>query len=776
MKLELIERVLKSSKKVNVVNFPVGVEIYLLNPFRICNISPDGDWNSLGTKLKTGFNRFMAFSKIKKLEKAPIGSDKDILFSEAMQAEFNKIKASLDKPHAKLVWKIFWLNHLQDVYDKLPRDAEAIEIRTMSDHSKAVIYHFLAINDSFNLLEDPKSKLNVQFWEKALEYWNNTLNDEKFMGEISDIIETEKKAGNFELRDYSVEKLLNELIEAIFNTLLFVPLKLIEQDLSNSKADSKRRSECISKFLGLILKSDLGTEKLRYELAKQLSENKISKEVTIQFSEVAFKQWADKGLYRKLYDVGMEFIDKIHEITELLKDEAHDKNIHTSTFLTEVPGIPNIHARVISPLLEGIESLKIGNSQSASRELKDKTFFTQLILSLRILTELNIDVGTQGVLIKNVNDINKRFSFNKLTKDQVQSLNSEKTNLKELVNCDICDKYYLLQYCYFINGEYADPDASLYKIYETHKGIVKFTNYTFIPRSKLAADFHNSKINLDVVTEKMRNKVGKDELISRLDELKNTKPQLEKSIADLELKLQPFFTERNNIVKKFSARMEDIAAKIKVEQQNSRKGTSFLTKIRPIEIEMNKKQSESDNMPEKQNIDKLKKKKRVNSNVGGILLVLSVVYFIGSIVSFHFFGLLGLIIIGFIGLVLIGNSEEAVKKIKVEEKKIEDRVKKITKEIEKLKLDLKNLERETDLEVEQLFKPEIHRLEEAEKEEINIYRSQHDIENIEYAKNEVSGELKKVIQEIESINNTLSNKDLVKKQQTANNHPIAKYF
>ena len=47
---------------------------------------------------------------------------------------------------------------------------------------------------------------------------------------------------------------------------------------------------------------------------------------------------------------------------------------------------------------------------------------------------------------------------------------------------------------------------------------------------------------------------------------------------------------------------------------------------------------------------------------------------------------------------------------------------------------------------------------------------------MEFAKDEVSKELQKVNKEIDSINQTLSNKDLVKKQQIANSHPIVKYF
>ncbi|MBN2612313.1 MAG: hypothetical protein JXB00_12200 [Bacteroidales bacterium] len=772
MKTDLIEKILKSSKKINVLSFPVGIEIYLLNPFRICNISPDGEWSNLGMKLKTGFNRFIAFSKIKKIEKVPIGPDKEFILSDFMQSEFNKLKGNIEKPHAKLIWKIFWLNHLQEKYDKLPRDLEALEIKTMSNHAKAVVYHFLAINDSIKVLDDPKNKINISFWEKALEYWSQTFRDESFTGEIAAIIEHEIKQGNFEFRDYTIEKLINELVDAIFNTVTFIPLKLIEQDLSSSEANLKSRSQCISKFLGLILKSDLGSEKIRHELAKQLTENKISKEVTSLFKGITFKQWADKGDYRNLYDTGMKFIDKIHDATNQLKDDAHDKNIHTSTFLNEVPKIPSIHARVIAPLLEGVESLEIVNSQYVSREIKDKTFFTQLILCLRVLSELNVDIPTKGSLIKNLNDINKRFLFNKLNKEQINLLNIEKRALPDLYNCDICDKYYLAQYCYFLNGEFADPDASLYKTFETNKGIIKFTNYTFIPRSKLAADYHNSKISLDDLSFHIRNKTNREDLTLNLENLKSAKPQLIKGIADLEDKLKPFTNEKNKIDTLYYLKRKELAININKEKEDYRKSTAFLTRIRPLETEKNKIQDEIDIIPEKQAITGLTRKKSLQNKIGVTLLVLSVIYFFGSVISFHFYGLLGLIIIGFFGLLFIGNSEETAKKIKDQEPKIQDKTAKLNKDILKINKEIERIEKEADQEVEKSFQNETDKINRDENTDIEHFKSVYDVENIEFAMNEMNNELERVNNEIDSISNLLKNKDLIKNQQSAKNHPV----
>lgn len=768
MKPEIVEKVLSSSKKVNVLNFPVGVEIYLLNPYRICNISPDGDWKKLGIQLRTEFNRFLAFSKINRIEKSPIGPGEGILFSNLIKEELNKIKANLEKPHAKIVWKIFWLNHLEE-YDKLPRKIEDMDINNMSDHSKAILYHFLAINDSNNLLLDTSYKINTRYWEQALHHWSLTLNDDALWNSIEQIITQEKANGNFELRKYTIEIIKEELIQAIFNTLLFTPLKLIELDLT-SKTGKKQRSQSISKFLGLILKSNLGTEKARFEQARQLAENKISKDVTASLKEVKFKKWADEGDYRALYDNGMFFIDQIHQVTESLKGEAHDENIHTSTFLTEVPKIPNIHQRVIRPLLEGIESSAIIQDENASREIKDKTFYTQMILGLRILCELNLDIASKGKIIKNIEELNERFLYTKISYKSILKLNQEKGALKEFGNETFLNRFYLTQYCYFINGEFADPDASIYKSYKTAKGIVTFTEYSFIPRSKLAEEFHKSEIDIAAVSDKMRLNKDGDTLNERLKTLKNLIPTLKSQGSELELKLLPYDQEVEETRMKFVQDKKALDRKIEKEFDSLKNGAEYLAEYRPVEIEKKKLDEKAGAI--KVSIEEKRNKMKGLNRMGFVFLLLGIVYLAGSLTLFHFYGGLGISVFGLVGFLLMGLAADRKEKTKKSGSKENREIEKIKGLIKKEDDKIKALENGLLERAKVTFSEELRRLKSLEDMAVGELSKKYNAESTRLELERVNRELGKSVVELESVKAMLKEKTLVKKKNAANGHPI----
>ena len=774
MKKETIERVLRSSKKINVLNFPVGIEVYLLNPYRICNISPNGEWKKTGQKLNTEFNKFVAFSKINKLQKTPIGPGAEILFSEIVKKEFNKVKSNLNKAHAKIVWKIFWLNHLEQEYDNLPREIEEIDINNLSDHAKAILYHFLAINDSLNLLHDVSYKFNSHYWEKAFDYWAKVINDPGFWNEIETIIETEKANGNFEFRNYEREKVKEELVYAIFNTLLFIPLKLIEQNLNGDKNRNAERSKCISMFLGVILKSHLGIESIRFEQAKQLTENKISKDVTTSIKEIKFKKWADNGEYRELYDNGMSFIDRIHTVTEQLKNDAHDKDIHTSTFLAEIPKIPSVHERVIGPLLEGIESSEILFSDSAKRKIKNLTMFTQLLLGIRILCELNLDVATKGKLLKNIEQINNRFSYQNIPYKTVKELNKELDTFDGVVNVDYLNKFYISHYCYFIKGENADPDASFYKKYKTTKGVVTYTNYTFIPRSKLAKDYHDSKIKLADVKQYMRqNKSGKD-LKERLKTLNQLIPNLTEQKKNLENRLKIYFDEKQKVSKEFENKRNGVTSKIEKEFTLLQKGVDYLTQYRSIEIKKKKTEEKKKEVINNSGFEENKVKIRKGLTLGIAFMVAAVLYIVGSLTLFHFYGLIGLLLFGIVGLFFIVNANSIEEKNKEIERKNRKETDPLNKSIGKEDEKIKALDKELLYIAESKFSNEMMHLKNLEFDEINRLGEKHDVENMESMLKEILSEIDKSNKEIISINKSLNSKNEIKGSDQTKNHPVVK--
>ncbi|MFC1570073.1 hypothetical protein ACFL4L_07540, partial [bacterium] len=113
------QKILQSSKKIDVLNYPVGLNIYFFNPFRICNMSTGTEWKKLSDSVRTCFNRFLAFYKINKLEKDVVGPGADLLLNPDLSQEWKNVKADLNKPNNRLIWKIFWLDPKQTAYDKL---------------------------------------------------------------------------------------------------------------------------------------------------------------------------------------------------------------------------------------------------------------------------------------------------------------------------------------------------------------------------------------------------------------------------------------------------------------------------------------------------------------------------------------------------------------------------------------------------------------------------------------------------------------------------------
>ncbi len=535
MDFQTLERNIRFSNRRPVLDHPVGLDIYLFNPYRLCNISPDHDWKNSGKQLRQSYDRFLAFSRINKLEKEPIGPGAEMLFNLDLSSELKAIKNSAQKANSRLAWKIFWLNGLQEQYDSIPRNLGDIPIEGLSDHNIAVLYHFQAILNTLELLENPKADFQPHLWVKALEYWGRSLEDEDFWSEIEKVLKQEAAAGNFELKDYDVGKVKREVTEAVYNTVITIPLKLIEQDTS-----AEQKNKWVSQFLRIILNAPLGDEKTRNRYAKQLIENRISKEVIRASKNMNFQKWADKGNYRQLYDRGMAYLDKIKGTTQQIFTEAEDSRLHSSVFLSEVVRVPEIHTRVAAPLIKAVCSNGIFENQDLDKDRMEKTVFTMLILALRMLTELNVDRPSVLQLQKNVEGFNERYRFGQLSKGEIAELNRVALPLEEVRNPEVAQRYYLAQYCYFIPGEFADPDETIFKKFEKEVGMWTKFFTTAIPASSLAGKFFRGDVDNNSIENQRRrsnySKIREEKWLheARIEALENERQKLAKKIQPVE--------------------------------------------------------------------------------------------------------------------------------------------------------------------------------------------------------------------------------------------------
>jgi len=638
------EKMLRSGKKIEVLGFPVGLDIYFFNPFRICNLATQGEWANLTDQLRRNYNRFLAFWKIKRLEKDIIGPGSDFLLNENFRQDFNNIKADIGKPNIRLVWKVFWADPKQADYDHLSRDLNTIPAEGLSDHSMAVFYHFNSIINALEVNENPKMEVNTLLWKRTFEFWYKTLENSFFWGEIEHIVQSERDRGGWEFKNYNQDDFKKQLIDAVYNTCMIVPLNLIE-----SETDSKKIEENISKFLNVILRSSLGDESIRYKYAKMLAENLISKSVTRSFKSVSFKEWMDEGKYRKLYDTGMAYIEKIHDITYSIELASHDNNIHTSTFLEYIPKIPDIHSRVISPLESGLLS-----SDIFSNDLKDKTLnrtlFAELILLFRILTELNIDPGVKYKLIKSADALISRFGYDKLKPSEIKKLNTDAATFHEIYDKNISKKFYMTQYCYFLQGEYADPDGSIYKEFQKQDGIVIRTTRTFVPRSRLASDFHNKKIAKQDIIESRRLKVDHGDLNIELETLKQKSKNILTEKEKVDELIHQFELEKKEIVQKGKGKLDEFEQRVNKKKIEALQKSQYANAIKTNNEKINESKSQLNSL-EKQmrSLDRGTKLGRVVDIISGVLIFLGLIFYIIAVsgiikailIWIGFFGFIG---------------------------------------------------------------------------------------------------------------------------------------
>ena len=304
-----------------------------------------------------------------------------------------------------------------------------------------------------------------------------------------------------------------------------------------------------------------------------------------KIAHTGFKKWGENCKYRKLYDVGMLYIEKIHEVTHRIKEESHDQRIHASTFLSQVPQIPEIHSRAINILLDGI---LCDINPKFDRDKKDLTYLTQLFLGLRVLAEVKIDTNKRLKIINYTEERMTRFQYIKLKPKVIKQLNTDAYKMEELVNSEIVSKYYMAHYCYCLEGEYADPDASIYEVGKHQKGNVITTNYTFVPRSKLAKEYYSGKIKKIDVAEKMRYQRDKSKTKQRLDSIKELLTEKNKSLKKLNGKFNDYNSKLTEFELEKTQNIDKLNLKIEEESKNLKQSDEFLPKLRKIEIEEKK--------------------------------------------------------------------------------------------------------------------------------------------------------------------------------------------
>lgn len=630
--------------KAKVLGFPVGIDIYYFNPFRVCNLSPNGEWDPLKKSLQTKYHRFLSLSKIKRIETPPIGPGKEVLLNKTFRPEFEKIKRKIDKPNARIVWKIFWLNHIGDQYKSLPRDIVELSNTNLSDHSLAVLFHFQAIDHTLALIEGKETSFKKHLWEQALVYWDKVMKDDNFWQEIQEIILTETEKGYYEFREHDISSLKQEVISAIYHSVSTIPLKLIEEDLEIAE-----KEEWISNFLSIILRSPLGDDQFRITFVKRIAENRISKDVVRAFASDDFRSWANQGKYERLYERGMKFLDSIHTNSEALTQELDTFNTLTSSVrgFAETPGL---HTRAIGPLFDAIQASQITQDQEIDRQDKDRSIFTFLILCLRMLSEFKLDSHSQILLMEEVDWMNNRFSFNKLSTKEKEKLNQAAWQTKDILNSEIPNRYYLAQYCYFQDGEFADPSASIIKKFVKDQTSFTLTSYSLIPRSELAKQVHEKRLSAAEAVDQGRASSQKENLKTQSKILKLEIDSLSSQITEKEKALQVFRDQeqaaKDKAAKAFKELTLKIAQRVKTLQKEGKYHARILELNQQEEaLSQEKNDLHSDLLPE------IKQTQQIHRKQKYLRATAWIVGFGGmsSLLAIPLFGGVTIAIIGFVG-------------------------------------------------------------------------------------------------------------------------------
>jgi hypothetical protein len=584
-------------KTTDLLGIQTNILLFHNNPFRICDISANGDWEGTENKLNSIFGKFINYARINKLYTTPIGPSSDYLLNEDTINDLGRLKQNVSKPNFRLAWKLFWFNEDENVFSGLPKKLSEFRAEGLTNHSLAVFYHFSAIQNSLEYCNGECKKINFKLWDSAFEYWSKVLKDEQFWERINSIAEREKKSGYFDLRNFSILQTKEEVIHTIYNTFIAFPLTLIEEELSSNGGEFY-----FSQFLSCILKSPLGENSLKEEYAKRIFSVRLNKEISKQFPDVQFLNWANNGEFLKLFETGMDFIDKIHTVTQSIQNESQDKDINTTTFLSEVSSLKNIHSDTIKPLVQTLKSNNVHLNTSVSENNIDKTMFSIMVVGLRVLSELQIDNNIQLILKNSIQEYFDKFNLDRLDPKEIKELNKSLNDFPEFINPLFSNHKYLAQYCFFLEGEFAHPEASIFKTQEKKVGNLTKFYKTVIPRSKLAMDFHEGKISKDKLFKELRLSTKLKLVESAIAEIDIEMESINVKILKMEKHIEPINELISNIEKATSRKIEGIRKNAKKrEDEEKDKSKEFLTiskKTAQLKEDENEKKSNLQNSRE----------------------------------------------------------------------------------------------------------------------------------------------------------------------------------
>jgi hypothetical protein len=753
---------LTRTSRINVLGTDVGVGVYYLNPLQLCNLSINDNWHDVEERIDNKFNRFYRLYMVNRLKDKFLTKGDFVMNETVITDELQRLTQEINKPNSRLVWRLFWLDENQEVLDNLSLNLKDIpDIDKWSNHSKAVLYHFFALRNAMLASTNGKHDYDFHLWERVFSYWDDVLNDDSFFRPIYNIIETQGDAGYVFFNQYNKEALKNELLACVLNTFEVFPISIIEKTRNGVNAETSR---ILSKFIRVLIQSNIGSIHERLKIIKNIISKRIAHEISHEFVNYDFIKMVKRGKYLNLYNHGMKYIDRIKEITQEVYNEAHDQDLHSKTFLSQVLEIQDLHDLASNYF---IKALQANVDEGIESEDAHRTFFTQGVLCLRLMFETNLSQDFLMIVTKNLETINKIYLYNQLAFNEISDLNE---NVIQYVNNShlgkgVIEKYYGFQYCFFCEGEYAHPDYSIYLQKKEKHGVVTNTLTIFVPRSELGFRYHNNELTKDELLERMKHLTFPDNIDQELREKEKQYANLRDKKEQIEKHLHSFKQFQEEVLNKFEDEINRLNTKqnLEIEQKLQSDDNIVIQRINELEIQKNekKKQEVSNKINTSLNLEN----KKLTLLYAGFFAVL---IGFGSIVLFSGLKLVFLLLLGFIGLIIniylgwIANRANTyIKKLKGE---LRDTLSSIDLKINDCKLTISNLTNKVKKEVEQQYKHLFEDLNTRCNAEIDALKKKFGIEAGTNEDEMIKLQINKIEKQIKSIRASVSESVIIRSE------------
>ena len=539
---ESSERLVKRVQRAEVKGFPIGMDAYHLNPFRILDFPISVSVTEMLKRLKK-YKMYSMVGRSGEIAQA-INFGREFRLSKY---DIQEMQDKIDNPRAWLAYGIFWFDLSSDHYQSLSKEPQMIinhferEINDNGSkptalHSLAIMYHGLAIQNALDVFEgsvDPDFNL----WEKAFDYWNHTLMQEQFWETLQVRIDSLTDPSFLE---YKVESLREEMQAAILGSLLPVPLEFVELGKIDRVAFG---------YLKVLLDSSLGSSLQRGRLAANLVKGILLKRTSLSHSSEMLEALVLKGQYRDFYNIGMKLLNNVNKETESLETDSGIK----------ISDLPEIHDKFAQLLLPAINS----RPESDDEKILICTIQAGHVLASRLLTEFRLSEH----LVVNIKKAHE----------------SSRTILgaKEISHDPAI--------CYWVDSEYADPDCSICKPFlKATPGGTRYIRQVVIPRSRYAYEWHRG----GAITPKGEKAHLLQELKEREIEQQRVKQQIE-VVSD---KLKILHQNQESEISKARKRLSTIRTKIdekistegnRISEQEAKKPESPQNRAKKIKIRFN---------------------------------------------------------------------------------------------------------------------------------------------------------------------------------------------